>query len=185
MNRWIDGEDLRAYVTDFLQLYYPGCTFHQVEQGGAEYEIQLSNAAKQDIEQFIRQKRLITTRLTQNLTQAARYRFENRTVAETRQGSETITQFHPLVRFVSASIEKSKEQLRPAVGVRLPASACVDGFRTGIHVLAVARWSVEGLQAVEKLAFATARLDGAPSDLTSVEAERLACAVCAPRFGLV
>ncbi len=176
LNRWIDGEDLRAYVTDFFQLYYPGCAFRQVEHGSAEYEIKLSNDAKLQIEQFIREKRLTATRLTQNLTQPALYRFENRTIAETRYRTELITQFHPLVRFVSASIEKSNVQLRPAVGVCLPLGACGECFRTGIHVLAVARWSLDGLHAVEKLAFATARLDSAPGELNSVEAERLAAA---------
>jgi len=44
LNRWIDGDDLRAYVTDFFQVHYPGCAFRQLEQGGAAYEIQLSNA---------------------------------------------------------------------------------------------------------------------------------------------
>ncbi len=184
LNRWIDGEDLRAYVTDFFQLYYPGCVFRQVERESAEYEIKLSNAANQELEQLIREKRLTTTRLTENLAQPALYRFENRTIAKTRHRTELITQFHPLVRFVSASIEKSNVQLRPAVAVRLPLSACSDCFSTGTHVLAVARWSLEGLHAVEKLAFATARLDSAPVNSTAWKQSDLLPRGAA-RFGLV
>jgi hypothetical protein len=176
LNRWIEGEDLRAYVTDFFQVHYPGCVFRQLEQETTECEIQLSNRAKQDIEQFIRDKRLTTTRLTQNVTQPARCRFENRTVAETGYHGEVISQFHPLVRFVSMSIDKSQEQLRPAVAVRLPARMCGGGFSPGVHVLAVARWSVEGLQDLEKLAFAAASMDKQDHEIPRADAERLASA---------
>ena len=35
LNRWINGEDLKAYVTDFFHLHYPGSVFRQVAEGGA------------------------------------------------------------------------------------------------------------------------------------------------------
>ena len=31
MNRWINGGDLFAYVTDFLNIHYPGCTFKETD----------------------------------------------------------------------------------------------------------------------------------------------------------
>jgi superfamily II DNA or RNA helicase len=176
LNRWIDGEDLRAYVTDFFHLHYPGCTFRQVKQERAEYDILLSNAAKQELEQIIRRERLTATWLTQNMSQPVRCRFENRTVVGTRYSGETISQFHPLVRFVSMSINNSQTQLRPAVALRLPASACGGGVTRGVHVLVVARWSVDGLQAVERLAFAAASLDAPGDGIATEDAERLASA---------
>ena len=182
LNRWITGEDLRAYVTDFFQLQYPGCVFRQVNRENHEYHMQLSNAAKQELERFIRDKRLPATSLTQNLTQPLLCRFENRAVTERQYRCEVISQFHPLVRFVSASIHNSRQQLRPAVSLRLPASECSESLAIGIYVLAVARWSVEGLQSVEKLAFAAARLNNPDDVISRIEAELLASA-CA-RHGL-
>ena len=74
------------------------------------------------------------------------------------------------------SIEHGGEQLRPAVAVRLPAGVCELDLKSDVYVLAVARWSIEGLQAVEKLAFAAARLEKSANELTGNDAERLASA---------
>jgi len=176
LSRWIDGQDLRAYVTDFFQLYYPGCVFRQLNADGANYEVELTSTAKHDVEQFIQKNRLPNTRLTQNSSRFVLCLFENKTVGGTKLQSEVVTQFHPIVRFVSASIIERDEQLRPAVGVRIPMNVCGIDCAPGVHLLAVARWSVDGVHAVEKLAFAAARLDSAADPITGTDAEQLAAA---------
>lgn len=178
LSRWIEGEDLRSYVTDFFRLHYPGCTFRQIEEGGLNFDVQLSNVAKQDIEQFVRAKRLGATTLTQNLSRPVKCRFENRPTTGEDGNVEVVTQFHPIVRFVSESINEREEQLRPAVGIRLTADLCSDICDAGTYALAVARWSVEGLQAIERLAFAGARLDAECDLLVGTDVERLA-SICA------
>jgi hypothetical protein len=152
LNRWIDGGDLRAYVTDFFRMHYLGCVFRERTGGnGNDFDVTLSNSAKEDLDQFIKEKRVATdTNLTRNSTQPVRCRFENRASAAREGRQEIISQFHPLVRFVSASINEREEQLSPAVSVSIKASDVgSDGVTVGTYVLASARWSVEGLQAVE------------------------------------
>lgn len=175
MNRRIDGDDLRTYVVDFFKMHYPGCTFRKTEQNGADYEVSLSTQAKQDLDDYIREQNIaLPTRLTQSINRPVICLFENRTTAQAAGSVELISQFHPLVRFVSASITASEEQLRPAVCVQLPSSAIEQAeLAPDNYVLAAACWSVQGLQTTEKLVFAAAAV-GSDSTIAPEAAERLA-----------
>ena len=183
LNRRIVGEDLRAYVTDFFGMHYAGCTFKQSLEDAANYEIKLSASAKHDLADFIRVNKLATaTRLVQGSARPVLCRFENRAAPDHARSIETISQFHPLVRFVSSTITDKEEQLSPAVSVQLPVSALRDtDLGAGIYVLAAARWSIEGLQASEKLVFAATMMDDPATPLADETAERLANA--AAQFG--
>ncbi|MBA4019762.1 MAG: helicase [Pirellula sp.] len=172
LNRWITGDDLRAYFLDFFRLHFPGCLFRRLDDDS--YEIELSIAAKQEVEEFVRKTRLPSTRLTQNSARPVCCRFENRAVAAEDRAYETISQFHPVVRFISQWINDHAEQLHPAVSLTVRQDRCeIPG---GIYLLAVARWSVEGLQSLEKLAFAASRLDDNSAPLSRIDSERLAMA---------
>jgi SNF2 family DNA or RNA helicase len=176
LNRRIEGSDLRTYVIDFLRMHYSGCTIRQFQDDESRYEIKLSAAGKQDLEDFIRSRRLPTpTRLVQNASKPTVCRFENRTTSADAGAVELINQFHPVVRFVSAKIAEGEEQLTPAVSVALPASA-VQGVELapGDYVLAMERWLVEGIQLFEKLVFAAAQMTSPVKPLDTNVAERLA-----------
>ena len=178
LHRWIDGKDLLVYVRDFFRLHYTGCVFQQIEGTDRDYDVMLSAAARHDFEQFIKKQRLpASTNLTRNLSGPVRCRFENRIAGVDDARIEVITQFHPLVRFVSNCINEREEQLRPALSVALRADQ-VEGklFARGLYVLALARWSVTGLQSIEKLVFAGACLGDGFEVLDRPDAERLATA---------
>jgi hypothetical protein len=179
LNRWITGTDLRIYVTDFFGLHYPGCSFQQLDGFGFDFDIQLSNEAKQDVEAFAKAERLPATRLTQNVARPVRCRFENRIIPRADGPVECITQFHPVVRFISREIRERAEQIRPAVSLQLDRTTCDFPLAPGTYALCVSRWSVEGLQSVEKLAFAHARIGGEPVVGDEADAERLASACAA------
>lgn len=174
MNRRIVADDLRKYVIDFVQSHFPGCIFRQSEDDAEHFDVSLSPTAKQALEDFIRFKRLMPTSLTQNSNRPITCRFENRTNLDGMYAGELINQFHPLVRFVSDQIDKSEDQLTPAVGIQLKCDRVADlPVSSGDYVLAIARWSVTGLQSSEKLAYAGARIiDGGL--LEKETAERLA-----------
>jgi len=176
LNRWITGEDLRAYVTDFFSTHYPGCSFRQLAEDSPNYEIGLSPEAAQRLDDYVRRARIASdTRLTRGGARAVRCRFENRTTIGRAAHAELISQFHPLVRFVSDEITEREEQLTPAVAVQLRRSDVPDAApASGRYALAGVRWSVQGLQAVEKLVFAAVRLDGKTRTLSRMQAEQLA-----------
>lgn len=176
MSRCITGDDLRMYVIDFFRMHYPGCTFRQLQGDASNYEIRLTAAAKQDLDDYLRRSKLATTtRLRLNSTKPVICRFENRTISDRGDAVELISQFHPLVRFVSAAITDREEQLSPAVSVKLRHSAA---YRLELmpddYILAAARWSVGGLQSSEKLVFAAARLNDPETPIDADQAERLA-----------
>ncbi|MFP3937176.1 MAG: hypothetical protein ACLFVW_02450, partial [Phycisphaerae bacterium] len=176
LNRWITGEDLRAYVTDFFNTHYPGCSFRQLAEGSADYEVRLSPEAAQHLDEYVRKARIASdTSLVRAGTRPVRCRFENRTTASGADHVELMSQFHPLVRFVSNKITEREEQLTPAVAVQLRRSDVPDKAPAlGRYALAGVRWSVQGLQAVEKLVFAAIHLDGQKKLLSRMEAEQLA-----------
>lgn len=176
MHRWITGADLRVYVIDFFKFHYPGCTFQQIDEHDDTFEVKLSAAAKQALEAFIRGRNLFTaTRLTSSSSAPVKCRFENRTTIDAAFSVELLSQFHPLVRFVSAEISANEEQLSPAVSIRL----CVDpewehAPKLGTYILAASRWSVTGLQSNERLVFAAASIDDdEPELLRRSEGEHL------------
>lgn len=175
LNRWITGDDLRTYVVDYLNLHYPGCVVQQVARSNAEFDVQLSARAKQDLEDFIRKQRLpVSTRLTQGSAWPVRCRFENRTTSGQLASVELISQFHPLVRFVAKGVSDGEEQLTPAVSVEVDgARGAGGGFERGTFLLAGAHWSVNGLRAVERLVFAGIRVDEPLAMLSATDAERL------------
>lgn len=179
LNRWITGTDLRIYVTDFFGLHYPGCSFQQLDGSGFDFDIQLSNEAKQNVEAFAKSERLPATRLVQNVARPVRCRFENRIIHSADGPVECITQFHPVVRFISREIREGAEQIRPAVSLQLDRTTCDLPFAPGTYALCVSRWSVEGLQSVEKLAFAHARIGEEPVVGDEADAERLVSACAA------
>jgi len=175
LHRWITGEDLRAYVMDFFGLHYPGCSFHQKKSDEPFFEVSLSQRARHDLSEYIRKNRLYQpTRLMQTVSSSTRCRFENRVTGELRGHEEIISQFHPLVRFVSSQIHEKADQLRPSVAVTVDRSRLPGQFSPGIYVIGAAMWSVQGLQTTEKLVFEAWRWSPDRQRLERPEAEQLA-----------
>ena len=174
LHRSISAADLVKYVTDYLRMHYRGCLFRQIPGHDLLFDIDLSNEARFDLANFIRQEKLDgDSRLTRSSLREVRCRFENSTVPRIRRGEEAINQFHPLVRFVSSRLEVSEERRRPAVAVRLGASRLLGKVGPGIYGFSVQRWSVRGLRHAEKLSYAAIPVAPAGDPLRSGDAELL------------
>ena len=179
MNRWINGTDLYHYVSDFLNIHYPGYQLLETDGENHEYALALTMEASHDLSEFIRQKQLTgQTRLDQNINTPVSCRFENRVLAGMNSGKEIISQFHPLVRFISERISKTATQVRPAVSVKISKRDTESSFVPGIYLLAASLWSIQGLRDVEKLVHEAVFLDRPETLLGDDNAERLA-SICA------
>ncbi len=155
-------------------MHYRGSLFRQVPGNDLLFDIDLSNEARFDLADFIRQEKLDgDSRLTRSSLREVRCRFENSTVPRIRRGEEAINQFHPLVRFVSSRLEASDERRRPAVAVRLRASQLLGKVGPGVYGFSAQRWSVRGLRHAEKLSYAALPVDPAGDPLRSGDAELL------------
>lgn len=174
LNRWIQDVDLQTYVLDYFTLHYQGSTFQQIDPKMCIFDINLSFEAKEGLDQFIKKNSMSTsTRLTRNLTTPIRCRFQNRVKAGTEDGLEIVSQFHPLVRFVSYEIERQEEQLTPAVAIRLKRSLVSEDSMDGVYLLVSALWSIQGLQTTERLVYTGCMLSNPKKLLSDIQAEKI------------
>jgi len=181
LTRWITGEDLWVYVRDFFDREYPGSEFRQLRPDQLLFDVVLSQDARHDLDRFLRAQRMLhLTALTQNRPQGVRCAFVNRPSSSPRGQIESVTQFHPLVRFVSQRLREGESSYHPVVGVAL-ARESIPSIPPGVYAFTVDRWSLRGLREIERLCFVAGPLDGDLTLLAEDESELLV--TTAARFG--
>ena len=174
MSRKIEGQDLQSYVLDFFRSTYPGCEFTQDPNDPLEFQIDLSTEARHALDQYMKRvKSDLDTKLVRSSSRTTKCRFENSAVARRGESVETISQFHPLVRFVSDEVTSGGGTNRPAVAVRLAADSVSASVDPGEYVFAVQQWSLKGIRDIERLQYAAVRLKSDGESLTDDDAERL------------
>ena len=177
LHRSISAEDLRSYVTDYFDVHYTGSEFRQVSADGARFDVDLSVDARRDFAAYLRKHRVPEqSRLAGYAVRHVRCRFENTAVPDLAGREEVISQFHPLVRFVSERLSAPDEQRRPAVAIRLAVDDVEGAVEPGLYAFSVLRWSVRGLRDMERLDYAAAPLGEGRAPLPPVEAEHLIAA---------
>lgn len=152
LGRYIRGEDLFAYVRDFLVREFPGTRLTSNSEPPLEVQIELSTEARVKFAEFLSIHRLQgATRLLSS--QIPKMVFENR-LGKTPHGMERVTQEHPLVRFVADNIKAGAKGAgySPVSAIELPAYLA-PGFAPGIYVYAVSRWAVSGSRDIERLEY--------------------------------
>ena len=158
LNRFIGNEDIFIFVKDFLQKKYQGCEFKQLTEQELIFDIRLSEEAKVDLADFIKQRQLDGyTRLTFNDYRPIRCEFKNKVGGKiTGNKPETISQFHPLTRFVAYRIQQSiktgEDSFYPVVAVKLSARH-VENLPLGTYVFYSQAWTIKGLKDIEKIYF--------------------------------
>lgn len=161
LSRRIKAADTQRYVADYLAAQYPGCRIVQDASDPSVMSIQLSPAAKSDLQLSIRERRTsVATLLTRNDPGAVRCRFSDRVKVATGAGEEIVNQFHPLVRFVADQAEERHSVGFPAVSARIPSTAFADAVPAGDYWMAVSRWTFEALRVSEQLWFSVTPADG-------------------------
>jgi superfamily II DNA or RNA helicase len=171
-NRWVSPSDIRQYIGDVLNQFYPGS---QITGGHSEedaFEVGLSPPAKVDFEQFVRRSGInADTRLLRS-SGPVKCQFGHATANGRGKRYEVITQTHSLTRFVADRLlQDDAPKLRPAVALRLENSDPT--MRPGTYVLAIMKWSLGGVLEIERLGFAGLNSDTSEI-LASDEAEALA-----------
>ena len=177
LHRSISAEDLRSYVTDYFDVHYTGSEFRQVTADGTRFDVDLSIDARRDFAAYLRNHRLPEqSRLAGYAVRHVRCRFENTAVPDLTGREEVISQFHPLVRFVSERLSAPDEQRRPAVAVRLAVDDLEVAVEPGLYAFSVLRWSVRGLRDMERLDYGAALVGEGRTPLQPADAEQLIAA---------
>jgi len=152
----ITSEDLMVYAVDYLNRYVKGHTFRQVGNDKNLFEIQLPQSTAASLDNFMQSRRLYdqTQLATGNLR---RCRFRNKLERLSRE-EETISQFHPLIRFISEDLRSRDEVYYPLVATSLVGDNAGEGVAQGAYVFSVKRWSFSGLKQEEQLQARVVRL---------------------------
>lgn len=152
LGRYIQGADLLAYVSDFMDREYPGTRFIGSAHDPLEVTAELAVDARADFVRFIEQEELRgTTRLFDH--HPPRLKFENR-VAHREAKLEVVSQGHPLVRFVTAGL-RNRGGVSPysSVSAIQIDAARIEHRLKGTWAYLVSRWSVEGVRTIERLEY--------------------------------
>ncbi len=180
LSRRITADDVRRYVVGFFTEAYPGCEFRQDPDSPDRFRVSLSSGARHDLDRFVRGQRLEgQTRLARNDLPFVECRFENTALLRPESRIETISQLHPMVRFVGAKLGQPGALQYPAVAVRLRRELLAIQLPLTTYVFAAQRWAVGGIQDVERLYFTAVRTDRPGERLSTEDAERLVIAAAA------
>jgi len=156
-SRLISDDDLLLYVRDYLEKSAPGYRWLQVGDDPYEVELSLPPAILAKLDNFVLDKRL------QGLTQlseggAKRCRFVNR--VKSGGGSEQLSQFHPLLRFISEEISSSRSAPSDLISVRVPSPLrATGGPSDGRFAFTVHRWTFNGLRTEEAIRARVVNID--------------------------
>jgi hypothetical protein len=151
LGRYVRGEDLLAYVRDFLERDYPGTRLLEADNNPLEQIIELSIDARVAFSEFLNAHRLSGTRILNS--SPLRLLFEN-CFGRNPANVERINQDHPLVRFVTERLRLAGHGslYYPVSAVELFGSV-IDHYESGVYVYVIVRWTVSGARDIERLEY--------------------------------
>ncbi len=158
LGRYIRGDDLLAYVKDFLDRTYPGTRMLATNGNSMEVRLELSTEGRVHFNEFLQLNRL-SGKTGILSTSPPMLFFENR-LGRAKAGVEKVTQDHALVRFVAEKLKSAGAGpgYFPVSAVELIANTTTRQ-PPGIYVYFVMRWSVSGSRDIERLEYLVKGLD--------------------------
>lgn len=152
----ITSQDLMIYVQDYLNRHCTGFEFKQVPGEDLLFDIRLPPDICTLLDDYSRRLRLVgQSRLATG--ERIRCRFKNKLHPPTRN-EEWISQFHPLIRFISEDLRIRDEAYFPLIAATVDRRALGLEVGEGLFAFVVRRWSFAGLKQEEQLACRVLRL---------------------------
>ena len=158
LGRYVRGEDLLAYVRDYLETEFPGTRLIATDSNLVEQQLELSADARVAFADFLQAHRLQgATRLLN--ASSPKLIFENR-VGKQSAGKERVSQDHPIVRFIAERLRLSgrRPSYCPVTAIELLGNA-IGEVSLGTYVYSIARWSVSGSREIERLEYLVRNID--------------------------
>lgn len=157
LGRYISGEDVYRYCRDYLDQAYPGSRFVEVDGSQGIFNVRLSDDARISFASFLsRNTQLPRSLLARPISDEVLCCFRNTVSKKPRL--EIISQYHPLVRFVTQDINDGGVSYEKLVAGQIK-SELVPEVSSGHHLFMVVRWSMAGAKTQENLIMRAARLD--------------------------
>ena len=162
LKRFVTADDIYHYFKDFFEREYDGTRIRRVDESAMLFEIELpAGPARFEFTDFLQRERLLgKTRLVQpEGHKATRYLFENK-VTVGQSGNEIISQYHPVIRYISERLRaKGMRTYTAVVSTALPFHD-FNVIPRGAYAFAVSRWSMRvATRDVERLAYHAVDID--------------------------
>lgn len=175
LHRYISNEDLLVYFKDFFTKKYPGCEIIQQDTEKLLFNIRLSSNARVDLQEYLDSiGQHGKTSLTQiDTSRRQSFLFENR-LMKPPVGIEVISQYHPVVRFISHTLKHHNSlKPHPVATVKMDRHKLDFDIQPGLYVFAVQLWNFLGAKDLESLAFKVIPLADTNNPLTDEQSELL------------
>ena len=148
LKRRITDRDLKIYVKDYLDRYASGFEFREVDDDPFVVNIRLPADIAVLLGEYVQSARLHgQSRLATG--EPIRCRFHNKVDRPTPK-LETISQFHPLVRFIGQDLRSRSEVFYPLIAAKVDHQTC-KGLNSGAYAFVAKRWTFTGLRTEEKI----------------------------------
>ena len=158
----VTPEDLRDYINGIIANTYSGSRIEPVAGIDFEaYDIRLSPQAQAEFSQYrSNHARRYPTRFSRDAANGVRVVFGRNPDPVRHRVIEAVPMTHPLARFCAGVVDARQSGITPRPATALQTKMQPQWKLTpGVYVLAVIRWSFEGLVPIDRLAVAGAMLD--------------------------
>jgi len=137
-------------VRDYLERFAPGHRWFQPGVDSYEIDLTLPPAVSARLDSFIATKRLYgLTRLAEGSTIRCRFANKVRTGATPH---EQLSQFHPLIRFISEEVNREELSATGLLCIQLAGNVrSGNPVRPGLFAFVVQRWIFDGLRTEESV----------------------------------
>ncbi|MFH0990787.1 MAG: helicase-related protein [bacterium] len=171
LNRQISSRDLLLYTKLTLSRFYSGCQIQPTPFTEEIYEITLTDRAKVAFQEYIRKYGIQKpTQMSSSDPRPVRCIFQNKISVGNKEKAEIINQTHPLIHWLSSSLDQSNILDHPIAFIELHEHA---DLLPGIFIYVIERWSIEGLRDVEQIQYCALNVNEQSTIMEGETAERL------------
>ncbi|NET38823.1 MAG: DEAD/DEAH box helicase, partial [Cyanothece sp. SIO1E1] len=149
--RWLQPEELHAFVEDCFTRYYPGTVITPKPDQTYLYDISLSEEAKVDLQLFLSQYRCATPTKLHRSNAPVTCFFDPKIASGIDKLKELLDPTHPLILWIRSRYETAAQKLHPVSAIRIDQQ--IIGLPPGLYVYSVQRWTFVGLKTESQIAY--------------------------------
>jgi hypothetical protein len=143
LQRWLSDVDVLVFVKSGLDEFFPGCILEEAPVGSNEYRIVLSTDARDSLATFIAKKGIKSGKAILQNSAKRRYMFTASVVSADASKTESISQMHPVVRFIVDKQLNDGEHSNPEpVAAKLSIQDSDISCDVGDYVIAIMQWDI-------------------------------------------
>lgn len=154
--RWLQPEEMHAFVEDCFSRYYPGTVIAPQSREPNLYDITLSEDAKVDLQFFMGQHRCATPTQLHKSNAPVSCFFDPKISGSMGKRNELLDPTHPLIRWICDRYATAAQKLHPVSAIR--ATLKTIGLKTthlpmGLYAYSVHLWTFQGIKTESQIAY--------------------------------